>query len=74
PLKIFLEQRIAAIKCYRGGRHVRGLKDDEDGLFDVFFKLESSLDVLFCPCVAVAKERRKRKPCASFIQENEEDI
>nr|GEZ06386.1 hypothetical protein [Tanacetum cinerariifolium] len=73
-LRIFFEQRIASIKGYRGVIHVRGLEDDEEGLFDVLFKLESSLDVLVCPCVAAAKKRRKRKPCASFIQENEEDI
>nr|GEY10201.1 putative reverse transcriptase domain, ribonuclease H-like domain protein [Tanacetum cinerariifolium] len=51
-----------------------GLEDDEEGPFDVFFKLESSLAVLVCPFVVAAKKRRKRKPCASFIQENEEDI
>nr|GEW84533.1 retrovirus-related Pol polyprotein from transposon TNT 1-94 [Tanacetum cinerariifolium] len=39
--------------------HVRGLDDDEEGLFGVLFKLESSLDVLFCACDAAAKERRK---------------
>nr|GEU31332.1 hypothetical protein [Tanacetum cinerariifolium] len=60
PLSIFLEQRIAATKGYRGGRHVRGLEDDEVGLFDVLFKLESSLDVFVCLCVAAAKKRRKR--------------
>nr|GEW13064.1 integrase, catalytic region, zinc finger, CCHC-type, peptidase aspartic, catalytic [Tanacetum cinerariifolium] len=98
------DQRIAAIKGYRGGSrgmsynerfmalfghemeleakvsyviwlgHVRSLEDDEEGIFDVLFKLESSLDVLVCPCVTAAKKRRKRKQCASFIQENEEDI
>nr|GEV53868.1 ribonuclease H-like domain-containing protein [Tanacetum cinerariifolium] len=60
------------IKWHKG--HVRGLEDNEEGLFDVFFKIESRLDVLVCPNVFAAKKRRKRKPCASFIQENEEDI
>nr|GEV85012.1 hypothetical protein [Tanacetum cinerariifolium] len=40
-------------------RHIRGLEDDEEGLYDVLFKLESRLDVLFCPCDAAAKDRRK---------------
>nr|GFB50174.1 hypothetical protein [Tanacetum cinerariifolium] len=39
--------------------HVRGLEDDVEGLFDVLFKLESSLDVLVCPCVAAAKKEEK---------------
>nr|GEV48245.1 hypothetical protein [Tanacetum cinerariifolium] len=37
PLRIFLDQRIASIKGYRGGRDVRGLEDDEEGLYDVLF-------------------------------------
>nr|GEV17648.1 ribonuclease H-like domain-containing protein [Tanacetum cinerariifolium] len=39
--------------------HVRGIEYDKEGLLDVLFKLESSLDVLFGPCVAAAKEKRK---------------
>nr|GEV68697.1 hypothetical protein [Tanacetum cinerariifolium] len=39
--------------------HVRGLEYDEEGIFDVLFKLERSLDVLFFPCDDAAKERRK---------------
>nr|GEW97265.1 hypothetical protein [Tanacetum cinerariifolium] len=40
-------------------RHVRGLEDDKECLYDLLFNIESSLDVLFCPCDAAAKDRRK---------------
>nr|GEY73087.1 hypothetical protein [Tanacetum cinerariifolium] len=39
--------------------HVIGLEDVEEGLFDVFFEIESSFDVLFGPCIFAAKEKRK---------------
>nr|GEW74732.1 reverse transcriptase domain-containing protein [Tanacetum cinerariifolium] len=51
-----------------GGGHVRGLEDDEEGLYDVLFKLESILDVLFCPCDVAAKDRRKGNHVQVFIQ------
>nr|GEY96037.1 hypothetical protein [Tanacetum cinerariifolium] len=66
--RIFLEKIIAAIKGYRGGRHVSGLEDDEEGLYDVLFKLESSLGVLFFPCDVAAKDRRKGNHVQVFIQ------
>ncbi|GJV71371.1 hypothetical protein Tco_1491366 [Tanacetum coccineum] len=51
-----------------------GLEGDEEGLVDVFFKLESSYGEVFGPCDAVAMKGRKRKPCANFYIKDEEDI
>ncbi|GKA45662.1 hypothetical protein Tco_0738458, partial [Tanacetum coccineum] len=67
PLRIFLEQRIAAIKGYRGGR---GLEDDEERLHDELHELESSYGVLFTPCDAAAKGRRKETMWLIFIPRN----
>nr|GEX40397.1 reverse transcriptase domain-containing protein [Tanacetum cinerariifolium] len=51
---------IRTVRCRCLG-HVRGLEDDEEGLYDVFFKLESSLDVFFSPCDAPAYMEQKGK-------------
>ncbi|GJX43875.1 hypothetical protein Tco_0260551 [Tanacetum coccineum] len=64
--RIIREQRIAANKGYRGGRHVGSLEDDEEGLLDVLVKLETSFGELFCPCDAAAKQEEKGRPCAIF--------
>ncbi|GJV78345.1 hypothetical protein Tco_1509929 [Tanacetum coccineum] len=50
-LRIHIEQRIAAMMGYRGGR---GLEDDEERLLDELHELETSFDVLDGPCDAAA--------------------
>nr|GEV02944.1 hypothetical protein [Tanacetum cinerariifolium] len=42
----------------RDDGHVRGLEDDEKGLFDMSFKLESSFDVLLASVVEFARSFR----------------
>ncbi|GKA16439.1 hypothetical protein Tco_0696186 [Tanacetum coccineum] len=62
-IRIHIEQRIAAMMGYRGGR----LEGDEEKLDDVLFELESSHDELVTPYDATARNGRNKRPCASFI-------
>ncbi|GJW31766.1 hypothetical protein Tco_0051798 [Tanacetum coccineum] len=66
--RIIREQRIAAYKGYRGGRHIGGLEGDEEGLVDVLVKLETSLDEVFTPCDAAARNEETRNHVINFIQ------
>ncbi|GJX37171.1 retrovirus-related pol polyprotein from transposon TNT 1-94 [Tanacetum coccineum] len=64
-LRIHIEQRIAAMMGYRGGR----LEGDEEKLDDVLFELESSFVVLDGPCDGLGVTARKwptRRSCGSF--------
>ncbi|GJZ92663.1 hypothetical protein Tco_0664728 [Tanacetum coccineum] len=48
--------------------HVRGLEGDEEGLVDVLVKLETSLDELFIPLHAAARNGRTRNHCTLPIE------
>ncbi|GJT70225.1 putative reverse transcriptase domain-containing protein, partial [Tanacetum coccineum] len=54
-LRIHIEQRIAAMMGYRGGRHMEHLEGDVGSLYDELLRLKASLDVLFVPCYAAAE-------------------
>ncbi|GKB20660.1 hypothetical protein Tco_0854583, partial [Tanacetum coccineum] len=63
-LRIHIEQRIAAMMGYRGGSggcfEMKGLEDDEEGLYDELHKLETSFDVLEgCLCATAWKRKKK---------------
>ncbi|GJW52609.1 reverse transcriptase domain-containing protein [Tanacetum coccineum] len=60
-IRIHIEQRIAAMMDYRGGR----LEGDEEKLDDVFFELESSHDELVTPYDVTARNGRNKRPSST---------
>ncbi|GJU36919.1 hypothetical protein Tco_1185273 [Tanacetum coccineum] len=64
-LRIHIEQRIAAMMGYRGGRHMTSI-GDVGSLYDELLRLKASLDVLFVPCYAAAERSHQGGHVASI--------
>ncbi|GJW77690.1 ribonuclease H-like domain-containing protein [Tanacetum coccineum] len=65
-LRIHIEQRIAAMMGYRGGRHMEHLEGDVGSLYYELLRLKASLDVLFVPCCAAAEMSHQEEMWLEF--------